>query len=358
MGSAESLQQFPMYRAAGTPLELGRQHGEQAAERIRAHLEYMCSTMKLSADDLQERALKFLPLFQKHCPQLLEEIRGLSQGAKVTQAEGLAVNIRGALSAVQDEGCTAYAIGARGTASASLLIGQNSDMLPAAIDLAYVLHLRPRDKPEVLMWTFGGMIGYHGLNSRGVAHFANDLGGGPQPRFGMPHYPVKRQMLECARLSEVVELLRTIPLWANGNYVLCDGTGEILDVEATTEGAQVLTDEDNGFLAHSNHFLSPKYATQENHANSAADSFPRLERMQQLIRGRFGRITVDDVKQFLRDRSGHPSSICRYAQTRDPNESWVTAGITVASIIAEPQQRRMHVAVGNEPQTPFVTYEM
>ena len=49
--------------------------------------------------------------------------------------------------------------------------------------LAYVLHLQPRNKPEVLIWTFGGMIGYHGMNSVGIAHFANALGGGPAGKF-------------------------------------------------------------------------------------------------------------------------------------------------------------------------------
>ncbi|MEZ4571425.1 MAG: hypothetical protein R2849_14065 [Thermomicrobiales bacterium] len=42
------------------------------------------------------------------------------------------------------------------------------------MDFGYVLHLKPDDKPETLFWTFGGMIGYHGLNAAGVAQFAND----------------------------------------------------------------------------------------------------------------------------------------------------------------------------------------
>lgn len=358
VNQADRIRPFPIFRAQGTHRQLGRLHGEQAAEQIKAHLEYMGTTMKLSRAGLQNRALRFRPLFEKHCPQLLDEIEGLAEGAGIAPAAALAVNIRGALGSVQDEGCTAYAIGVSGTAAGNLLIGQNSDMLPAAIDFAYVLSLKPQDKPEVLMWTFGGMVGYHGLNSHGVAHFANDLGGGPQPRFGMPHYPVKRQMLECSRIQEVVALLQRTPLWANGNYVVCDGTGQILDIEATTEGPELVTDQGADFLAHSNHFVSEKYATQQNHDDSAADSFPRLERMQQLIQASFGQISVHDVKQFLRDRAGHPSSICRFAQTTDSDASWVTAGITVASIIAEPQERRMHVAVGNQPDTPFVVYQM
>jgi hypothetical protein len=78
-----------------------------------------------------------------------------------------------------------------------ILIGQNSDMTVDIPPLAYVLNLKPAGKPEVMMWTFGGMLGYHGMNGVGVAHFANALGGGPRGRFAMPHYPVKRMMLEC-----------------------------------------------------------------------------------------------------------------------------------------------------------------
>ncbi len=351
------LPRYPFYRAAGTHRELGRQHGEQAQEQIRAHLDFMCASLQLTRQELRSRALRFRPLFDKHCPHLVDELTGLGEGARVPLADALATNIRGALKEAPGGGCTAFVVSGRGTSDGQVLIGQNSDMLPAAIDFAYVLHLQPRDKPQVLMWTFGGMIGYHGINSLGVGHFANDLGGGPQPRFALPHYPLKRLMLEGATLDEVERLLHRIPLWANGNYVLCD-QGRILDVEATCEGPHAITDNGAGFIAHSNHFLCAKHATAENYQRSAADSFPRLDRINQLIASRFGKLGVDDFKVFLRDREGHPHGICRFAQTDDPAADWTTAGITVASIIAEPHERRLHVAVGNQAQTPFVVYDM
>ena len=40
--------QYPLFRAKGTHRELGRQHGEQAAEYIKRHLDVMCSGQKLS----------------------------------------------------------------------------------------------------------------------------------------------------------------------------------------------------------------------------------------------------------------------------------------------------------------------
>lgn len=352
------MQSYPFYRASGTHRQLGQQHGAQAKEHIAAHLDFMCSSMKLSREQLRHRAIQFQPLFEKHCPHLIEEIRGLGEGAGVTFADALAVNIRGALTKAPDGGCTSFVVSARGTREKEILIGQNSDMLPAAMEFAYVLHLKPNDKPESLVWTFGGMIGYHGINSHGVGNFANDLGGGPEPCFAMPHYPLKRLMMECASLDEVVQLLKQIKLWCNGNYVLCDGRGGILDVEATPEGPHLLHGDDAGFIAHSNHFVCAEHATDENHRKSAADSFSRLTRMNELIESRFGKLTVDDFKTFLRDRDGDPSGICRVAQTTDPEADWVTAGITIASIIAEPAKRRIHVAAGNQAEAPFEVYGM
>lgn len=357
-GTRPQIVRYPIYRASGTHRQLGQQHGEQAKQHIHAHLEYMCSTMRVSRAQLRERAGRFQSLFQTHCPHLLEEIQGLGQGAGIAFADALAVNIRGALNATRDGGCTAFVVSERGTADRQILSGQNSDMFPAMIPLAYVLHLKPKDKPEVLMWTFGGMIGYHGINSVGVGHFANDVGGGPQPRFGMPHYPVKRLMLESATVGAAERHLRDVPLWANGNYVVHDGSGAILDVEATTAGPQRVTDDGRGFIAHSNHFVCAKYATDANHRASAADSFPRLRRINELIAAKFGRLGVANFQTFLRDRAGDPNGICRFAQTTDPTADWTKAGITVASIIAEPALRQLHIAVGNRADTPFVVYRM
>jgi isopenicillin-N N-acyltransferase-like protein len=345
---SQTKAEYRLIRARGGHRELGQQHGEQAAGEVKAHLEVMCANSRITRAELRRRALRFRPLFERHCPHLLEEMAGLAEGARITEAEAMACSIRGEVAHAKAEGCTAYAIARGGTAAGEIIAGQNSDMTDEVIPLAYVLHLQPKNKPEVLMWTFGGMIGYHGMNSAGVAHFANALGGGPKGRFAMPHYPVKRMMLECATVHDAAGLLGAIPLASNGNYVMCDGAGEILDVEATTAGPEIIRDNGAGFLAHTNHFLCPRYARKENFDRSWKDSFPRMERMSGLVRSAYGSLTVDDLKRFLSDHSGHPTSICRHhGESR-----------TVASLIAEPAQRRMHVAVGNPCSGRYATYSM
>jgi isopenicillin-N N-acyltransferase like protein len=356
--SAQKLEQFPLYSASGSHRELGRQHGEQARPQIQAHLDSLQRSSHLSTADFEERVLRFKPLFREYCPHLLEEIDGLAEGAHISPAGALAVNVRGALGTVTDGGCTSFVISRDGTANGEVLIGQNSDMLPENLDYAYVLRLVPEDKPALLIWTFGGMIGYHGLNAAGIAHMANDLGdGGPPKRFAMPHYPVKRMMLECQTVVEVMNLMKRVPLWYNGNYVLCDGQGNILDVEATSAGPEIVSDDGRGYIAHSNHYCSPRYATAANAAATYADSFPRLDRMNALLADYHGELTLGDLQSVLADHDGYPSSICRHA--RDTNAAdFETAGVTVAGLIAEPERGLLHVAPGNPCVNEFATYSL
>src|SRR3989442_1045621 len=63
--------EYPLIRAAGSHRELGRQHGEQASDKIKAHLEQMIDGEHIARAQLRRRALAFQPLFEKYCPHLL-----------------------------------------------------------------------------------------------------------------------------------------------------------------------------------------------------------------------------------------------------------------------------------------------
>src|SRR5206468_3529765 len=97
---------------------------------LRGYLDYLGHGLCLSRDQLRARSLRFLPLFEKHCPHLVEELRGLAEGADVDLAEALAVQVRGELGPVGGEGCTTLVVAPRGTAAGQVLIGQNSDLEP------------------------------------------------------------------------------------------------------------------------------------------------------------------------------------------------------------------------------------
>ena len=123
MTATPDLQPFPLYSARGSHRELGLQHGEQARAQIQAHLAALQGSTELATPEFEATALRFRPLFVEHCPHLLEEIEGLAEGAGISPAGALAVNIRGALSVSPDEGCTAFVVGREATAGGEVLIG-------------------------------------------------------------------------------------------------------------------------------------------------------------------------------------------------------------------------------------------
>jgi isopenicillin-N N-acyltransferase-like protein len=232
-------------------------------------------------------------------------------------------------------------------------------MGPEQEEVGLVLHVIPDEGPRILMWTFGGHLGYHGMNSAGVAHFANSLGGGPGWRLALPHYPVKRKILEQTTVAEVLQVLDTHPVCSSGNYVVTGGCGTIEDVELTPAGYATLGDHGEGFIVHTNHFLSRRFRTEQTDAASLKDSFPRWERIRELVQEAYGRLTVETMQRILSDHANHPTSICRHSPARSLATSATdNVGKTVASLIAEPGRGRFHVCRGNPCENGYTTYDV
>ena len=357
---------FPLVRAAGSPFELGLEHGRQAREQIHEFIGHLVRNARPSPEcsvaEAEQRVWagvrRFLPWFEEHAGRVLEEVRGLAEGAGLSLEAALLPQIRGEITAlVQEEGCTTFAVEARHTVGESgPLLGQTSDMEPELEQYFLVLHLIPDTGPRLLMWTFAGQLGYHGVSEWGVAHFANSVSGGPpSPRGlpgGLPHYPVKRRLYECRTRAEVLAMWDALPVCSSGNYMMAAGDPALFDVEATPVGPAVLPDSEAGFLVHANHFLSARFRTPETDAASLPDSFHRQERMTELLRSHLGRLQPGALRALLADHAQHPCSICRHEETDTRRMA------TVAGLIAEPAAGRLHVSRGNPCRGDWTVYSL
>jgi isopenicillin-N N-acyltransferase-like protein len=367
---------LPLIEVRGAPRERGRQHGEACREQVRAYAETLrrvlageahlrgldagrpAAAPALSVGELYERALTFVPFFEAFAPRLVEEIRGIAEGAGVPFAAALLVNVRAEVAGVRgaargaargaNDGCTAFAAAGAATAGGAVLLGQNQDQAPDMEALGVVLKVRPDDGPPALMATFGGLVGYPGVNGEGVACFQNALSSGVW-RHALPHYPLKRVLLAQPAVAACLGVFDRAALASCGNVVLGDRSGHLLDVEATPDGYAVLEPAD-GLLVHTNHFQSARYRPHEKLLSSLPDSAARLERMTSLLREAHGRITLDTIKQSLRDHDGGAAGICRHEPQRPMK--------TIASIIAEPEHGRLHVARGNPCEREYVVYSL
>lgn len=372
---------FPLVEVRGDPRECGRQHGEACREQVRQYADALLGVLGgeaalrgldaggvgdgadrppgLSREALYARAMTFLPSFEAFAPHLVEEIRGIAEGAGVPFGAALLVNVRAEVAGVVTpdvrgipttsvEGCTAFAVGRGATLRGDLYLGQNQDQAPEMEALGIVLRVRPAHGPPAVMATFGGLVGYPGLNAAGVAHFQNALSNAVW-RHALPHYPMKRALLEQSDLTGCLAVFDRARLASCGNYVLGDRSGRLLDIEATPDGYAALEPE-RGVVVHTNHFRSDRFRPQERLLTSLPDSTARLSRMVGLLAAGHGKITLETVKDALRDHEDLPGAICRHEPERPMK--------TIASIIAEPDAGRLHVARGNPCRSEYVAYDV
>ena len=338
---------FPLVTVSGTAFEMGYQHGQQAGDRIQKYLTFIEKLTGKSRSELCQNARAFQPLIQKLSPSLIQEIEGLAKGADISFDEALLCQARGEAAKVPTEGCTAFALTGSATANGITLAGQNQDLDPDYEDVAMLLHLHPSDgRPRALIFTFAGQLGYSGMNQYGLAHFANALYDAPW-QMGIPHYPIKRVVLEQDNLTDCLQIIKQNPTCSAGNMVFCFGNNQIADIEIRPDGVAQFTDTHPDSILHANHYLTPEFAHHE--TNSLADSCPRLDRMRDLIQEHWGHIDVDTMKTLLSDHQGDPAAICRHGAENM---------ISVSGYIAEPNKGLLHVRRGLGCTGNWTAYEV
>lgn len=340
-------QTFPLLEVAGDAYELGYQHGAQAAPLIESYLRLTERLTGKARDLLCRNAMTLLPYMQALSPRYVTEIRGLADGAGISFAEAVLCQARAEAGRIPEGGCTAFVVTGSATVDGQTLAGQNQDLEAEYADVAILLRVKPNDgRPRALIFTFAGQLGYSGMNEHGVAHFANALYDAPwQP--GLPHYPLKRVMLEQRNVAACIDLLARHRTCSAANVVLCDGEGTIADIEVRPTAIARFTDCQPDGIIHANHYLSAEFAPYE--TNSLADSCPRLDRMRALMQAQWGQLDVAAIKTMLADHAGEPAAICRHGAVNMHS---------ISGYIAEPAQRILHVRRGHGCLGTWTAYEV
>jgi isopenicillin-N N-acyltransferase like protein len=331
-----SGQAFPYIEVAGTAYAMGVQHGAQAAALISRYLLLIERVTQLPRAVLARNAMRFVPLIEALNPRYLEEVHGLAHGAGISFEEAMICQARAEAAYDYDGGCTAFALTGAATRAGQTLAGQNQDLPPEYSDVGIVLHVQPTDgRPRAVMFTFAGQLGYMGLNSEGVALFANALYDYAW-QLGLPKYAMKRTILEQGSVAEAVGLLEQHRLCSANNLVLADRSGAVADVEVRPEGVAHFTVGGAAARVHTNHYATPEFAALETH--TLPDSCARLDRMNALLRAQWGQVTVESLQALLADHDGEPGGICRHG---------ANGYHTISGYIAEPGRGVLHVRRGH-----------
>jgi hypothetical protein len=329
---------------AGTAFERGRLFGAAVGPLIRRLLEEGVARIEWVGGRAVDRAQvsdvvqAHASVIERHLPDIAEEVHGLAAGAGITVEDAYLLQCRReAMHAAFAGGCTTIA-----TAGAHPCIAQTIDLPGRFADLAVVLTSRLEAR-TIVQLTFAGLLGYVGINDKGLAVGLNMVIAGTW-RPGIPPYLITRRLLELGSVEECIAELRRLPRASSRCYTLVDAH-RICQVEATPDDLAVIEGEE---LLHTNHCLSGGMVDL-GHVLQRRESRRRYERVcAEFARSR----DPDDSGDAQAERlfgiltSHGEAPICIHGDG-DPRRSE-----TVAAVVLQTSQRRMLARRGNPCESP------
>lgn len=354
--------QFPRYRVHGDAAIRSRRYGELARDQIllnRAGYERTFLAKGISWAEAVAFAQGFRPAIEQHFPEILVELLGIAEGSGLPFEDILTMNCRTEVmwrAAVQKANgvapwlgaeCSSFALEPDRTATGRSLVGQNWDWFEVLGGSVIVLEVERDDGPNFVTIVEAGLLAKMTMNQAGMAIGINtivcSLDGGSR---GVPFHVLVRAAADAEHVSDVVELLSSVPRASSGNYIVASADGAVLNVEAAPGDSRTVHPliATNGAVVHTNHFVRAPIGGHDLAQAQMADSFVRYGRLQRSIADNAGPLTVSALQGVLADHADAPSSICCHPDLRsDPATRWAT----LVSIIMDPAARSFHLAEGN-----------
>lgn len=347
------MKRFDLISIEGEPLQRGRQYGARAARaiagNIRAYLQLIEFHAHLAPQATLAAARAFVPALETYAPDLLEEMRGIAEGAGCSLDEILLINARSELmGTVRADECTALAAAADTTSDGHTLIGQNWDWYPAMEIEPVLLSIRQADGPAILTLAEAGQLSKIGMNSAGLGLCLNFLQHVDQGQ-GVPIHVILRQMLSCSALGEAIHEAYGVPRGGAANVLLAHAEGDLVDLELTPVQADFMYG-DAGWLVHANHFESPLLRAGDAGLTTSMSTIPRAARARHLLAGAAGQVSLETFRTILTDHAYGAYAICRHA---DLNEPVLQQTATRASILMDLSERLLYVAAGQPCQHAY-----
>ena len=331
---------FPVVDAAGSPYEVGRVHGVAVGRMIRSEVGARLGDRERDAALGQAAGLE--AFLKAWAPHLLDEVRGIADGAGIDLRAALWLQWGMPAPEVRPEECTAFAVGPEFTGDGTVYAGQTKDTGAGANERSIVLRARPTGRPAILSFSYAGHLAQIGISSTGVSLWGMSLyieapGGGANPL-------LKRMLLECDSVPAMCDLAGAISGENVGAFGFSDAAGN-LGVLERLPGRQIWLDGGRDSIGHANMIVSPEPADRalDCYTTQCPSAGARHHRVNEALAEQRGAFSVAAGFAILADKQNHPKSICRETSEVDGIQ-------TNAAIVTEPLAGRLHVTYGPPTQ--------
>ncbi len=246
----------------GTAYQRGLGHGETLRAKIQELVGVwqanLSAGFQLDAGQVIHRFLQrtdFVSAIQKWTPDLLDEVRGIADGCGLSFETMLAFQLIDELWANEDlivgEHCTA--IGFPTTAEEPAYLGQTLDVETFRDGFQIVLRITDAGSGmEALVASTAGLIGFNGINNKGVGVCVNTLLPLNSRTDGLPVACIVRGVLSCPSTQHACDFLRRIPHACGQNYLI-GGPDGVIDLECSAnQVVEYRPHERKGVVWHAN----------------------------------------------------------------------------------------------------------
>jgi predicted choloylglycine hydrolase len=350
----------------GTPHNRGLIHGRAMKDQIHEVVKHwktaLAEAFKIDANDFIRRFVRqtdFVAAMKKWTPDLLEEVRGLAQGAGVDFDTMLVLQLPdecfvhgGAIAANK---CSSLGFARSGKHPAC--VAQNMDVPSFADGYQLVLHVKQNDSDlEAFVLTQVGCIGLNGMNNRAIGVCTNALWQLGSCRDGLPVACIVRGVLERRTEKDAIEFLQTVKHASGQNYLL-GGPANAYSFECSAgKVARFKPPDHQDVVWHTNHPLVNDDYNEQYRAlrKDPADLVKREANTRTRLRCLETRLTsstavrdVDLVKATLasRDSAAYPVSI--------PKSETKPAFTFASTIMVLGEKPVLHVAPGPPDATAY-----
>jgi isopenicillin-N N-acyltransferase-like protein len=352
-----SLQAVPVIDVKGAPRERGRQQGEGARSMIAGMRDAYRELLPAAFDGDWEEALlesqELLPRSEVAFPAFVDELRGIAEGSGVSFDDVWLLNCYEEVAAGDGiMSCTSLAVQGDLTAEGHVLLAHNEDWISVDRDHVYLVRSEPDNGPPFLGMTYGALLPNVGLNGEGVGVAINTVYS-TDVQAGVPRVIFSRAVLSSRSIGDGIAACLFRGRAGGYNYLLADANGELYNVE-TSALLHSLLYADEGWVVHTNHYLSPKMQALEQ-LGTFAGSHVRLNRARRLLRAQLVDVTVESLQALLRDHVNRPSSICSH---EDDSLAEHEREQTVISLVMDLTERKVWAAPGSPCEGEYVEHKL
>lgn len=344
---AEILKEIPIpiVHVKGSHYEVGYQLGTKLKNNLVRRVERL--KKKEDWKKIKAEAELFLQYSKKYVPEYVTEIKGAADGAELELEELFPTICEeiGSWGYEYTSGCSDLIASNDVTEDGSVLVAHNNDTSVSSQDYVTIIHYEVEGEPEIIAVGYGGLGISVGYNSAGISLTGNQVNSNDM-RVGVPRMLLVRKILAAKRIGEAIDAAILKQRASNYNQVITDDNGEIYSIEGSATDYEPIYSTD-GYLVHTNHYVSPWMRRFEFDPNRISGSLIRYNRGVRLLKNHLGKINVEKLKEFLCDHVNYPFSICRHDKRIK----------TTFSIIINLNTLTMWLAKGNPCEVKYNEYK-